>query len=312
MKHDKPIRALGLYHDADGLWQRSLVTSDGRDIQDVLTLEPSESPDFEDCELIGLLECPDVELPVDARSYAQQSGVTTVSDLRQSDRSLGGRGAPLSPVYLHALARSRGKTGATAFLSLAERASIVWVNPANADPISENAVLAFDVGPALGPFQLLHDQRPDGNFAGGSVVDGALELFLDDSYFRRVPPKWMDGHDFAQLLSLVYELGDADAETTLCGMAATALILATEHFPAPAQEIVAYGAGTSHSLLMRLIGAGLSRPVTPAAEWELEAESLGAQTAAFLAVRAVKGLPTTGPSTTGVHASVGGATISKP
>ena len=180
------------------------------------------------------------------------------------------------------------------------------------DPCADEAVMAFEVGPALDALSALHAQRPEGTFKGGRVVDGALELFLDEPFFRRMPPKWIGAQDFEQMLSLVYELADADAEATLCGMTATAILLATEHFPKPTEAIVAYGSGTGHEMLMRLTNAGLSQPMKLAQDWGMEPDSLGAQTTAFLAIRAKLGLPTTGPMTTGVSASVGGGTQTRP
>jgi len=111
--------------------------------------------------------------------------------------------------------------------------------------------MAFEVGPALDALSALHAQRPEGTFKGGRVVDGALELFLDEPFFRRMPPKWIGAQDFEQMLSLVYELADADAEATLCGMTATAILLATEHFPKLTETIVVYGSGTGHEMLLR-------------------------------------------------------------
>jgi len=56
--------------------------------------------------------------------------------------------------------------------------------------------MAFEVGPALDALSALHAQRPEGTFKGGRVVDGALELFLDEPFFRRMPPKWIGAQDF--------------------------------------------------------------------------------------------------------------------
>lgn len=312
MKQQQPIRALGFYHDDDGLWQRAVVLSDGVDVLDVHPLERTETPVFEGCDLIGIGSVPDRMPPCDPARLAAQSGVTVISDLRHSDLSLGGRGTPLSPFFLHALTRSKGGSDPVAFLRLDGKASVVWVDPAFSDPTADGAVMAYEVGPALNALSALHAQRPQGKFQGGKVVDGALELFLDEPYFRRMPPKWIGVQDFEQMLSLVYELGDSDAEATLCGMTATAILLATEHFPKPTEMIVAYGAGARHEMLMRLTNAGLSHPVLNADAWGLAEDSLGAQTTAFLAIRAKLGLPTTGPMTTGVSAAVGGGTQTRP
>ncbi len=65
-------------------------------------------------------------------------------------------------------------------------------------------------------------------------------------------------------------------------------------------------------MLKRMISAGLDAPLTPIEDWEVQPETLNAQSIAFLAVRALNGLPTTAPTTTGVKAAIGGATITRP
>ena len=125
MKQQQPIRALGIYHDIDGLWQRAIVVSDGIDVLEVHPLERMETPAFVGCDLIGIGSVPGRMPPCDPAQLAAQSGVTVISDLRLSDLSMGGRGTPLSPFYLHALARSNRGTAPVAFLRLEGSASVV-------------------------------------------------------------------------------------------------------------------------------------------------------------------------------------------
>ena len=53
-------------------------------------------------------------------------------------------------------------------------------------------------------------------------------------------------------------------------------------------------------------------PVQPVGAVGLDGDMLEAQAFAHLAVRVARGLPTSGPSTTGVAALVGGGQISRP
>jgi len=101
------------------------VVSDGIDVIEVHPLERMKTPVFTGCDLIGIGSVPGRMPPCDPAQLAAQSGVTVISDLRLSDLSLGGRGTPLSPFYLHALARSNRGTAPVAFLRLEGSASVV-------------------------------------------------------------------------------------------------------------------------------------------------------------------------------------------
>ena len=64
--------------------------------------------------------------------------------------------------------------------------------------------------------------------------------------------------------------------------------------------------------LMQMLADRLNCDVTPIEAAGLNGDMLEAQAFAYLAVRVVRGLPTSGPSTTGVAGAVGGGQISRP
>ena len=146
----------------------------------------------------------------------------------------------------------------------------------------------------------------------GRVVDGALELFLEEPFFFRMPPKSLDRDAFADMIALVGELSDADAAATLTAMAATGVLKAMEHCPSPPERMLVTGGGRRNPVMMEMLRAALDCPVEPVEAVGLDGDMLEAQAFAFLAVRVARGLPTSCPGTTGVRAAVSGGTLSRP
>lgn len=255
----------------------------------------------------------------DGAALSAALGVPVVWDFRTSDVRLGGEGAPLAPFYHFACARWIGATRPLAFLNLGGVGNLTWIDPSHTRPDADGALLAFDTGPANAPINDLMTQRRgldcdrDGALAAtGQVVDGALELFLDEGYFLKIPPKSLDRDDFGLMLDLVRELNDADAAATMTAMAAAAVMRGMEHCPVPPERLLVCGGGRHNPVMMAMLSAGLDMPVDPVEAVGLNGDMLEAQAFAYLAVRVARGLPTSCPSTTGVRASVGGGEISRP
>ena len=255
----------------------------------------------------------------DGAALAEALGLDVVWDFRSADVALGGQGAPLAPFYHFACARWIGASAPLAFLNLGGVGNLTWLDPRKARPEEPGALLAFDTGPANAPINDLVAERVgldcdrDGALARqGRVEDGALELFLDEGYFRKMPPKSLDRDDFSLMLDLVRELGDADAAATMTAMAAAAVMQGMEHCPEPPGRVLVTGGGRHNPVMMSMLSAGLDCPVDPVEAAGLDGDMLEAQAFAFLAVRVARGLATSAPGTTGVGAPVGGGQISRP
>ena len=255
----------------------------------------------------------------DGQQLAREIGLPVVWDFRSADVELGGEGAPLAPFFHHACARHAGLTGPVAFLNLGGVGNLTWVDPGIDRPEAEGALLAFDTGPANAPINDLMQARLGQPFdeggklaARGRVEQGALELFLAEPYFARIPPKSLDRNDFAEIVALVGELSDADACATLTAMCAAGVVEAMQHCPAPPERVLVCGGGRNNPVLMRMLDVSLDCPVAPVEEIGLDGDMLEAQAFAYLAVRVARGLPTSCPGTTGVRAAVGGGTVSRP
>lgn len=255
----------------------------------------------------------------DGAALADALGVPVVWDFRSADVALGGEGAPLAPFFHHACARYAGMTQPVAFLNLGGVGNLTWVDPRVAAPQDAGALLAFDTGPANAPLNDLMQARlglafdEGGRLARrGTVETGALELFLAEPYFARMPPKSLDRNDFAEMVALVGELSDADAAATLTAMSAAGVAEAMQHCPVPPERVLVTGGGRHNPVLMQMLSVSLACPVGPVEAVGLDGDMLEAQAFAYLAVRVARGLATSCPGTTGVRAAVGGGTVSVP
>ncbi|MEI4486574.1 anhydro-N-acetylmuramic acid kinase [Frigidibacter sp. MR17.14] len=255
----------------------------------------------------------------DGGVLAEVLGLPVVWDFRSSDVTMGGQGAPLAPFFHFALARLIGADRPVAFLNLGGVGNLTWIDPAARAPEAPGALLAFDTGPANAPIDDLMRRRrglsrDEGGAlaATGTVDEEIFAAFLDHGYFLKIPPKSLDRNDFHAGLSAVERLSDADAAATLTAAAAAAVARGAEHFPAPASRLLVGGGGRHNPVMMAMIAAQLDCPVEPVEAAGLDGDMLEAQAFAHLAVRVLRGLPTSAPGTTGVRAAVGGGRISRP
>lgn len=250
---------------------------------------------------------------------AEVLGLPVVWDFRSADVALGGQGAPLVPYFHFACARLIGAGAPMAFLNLGGVGNVTWVDPRRPGPESDGACLAFDTGPANAPLNdLMQARRGLALDAGGALAasgqpdQAVLDRFLAHPYFLKIPPKSLDRDAFAGLLADVAALPDADAAATLARAAALAAARGAEHFPSPVTRLLVTGGGRHNAAIMAALADLLPCPVAPVETAGLNGDMLEAQAFAHLAVRVARGLPTSGPGTTGVAAQVGGGQISRP
>ncbi|MBO9397301.1 anhydro-N-acetylmuramic acid kinase [Shimia sp. R9_2] len=255
----------------------------------------------------------------DGQALSEALDVPVVWDFRSADVELGGEGAPLAPFFHFACAKWFGAKEPVAFLNLGGVGNITWVDPRKEGPEADGALLAFDTGPANAPLNdLLRARRglafdEGGKIAAqGTVATGALELFLQEAYFSRMPPKSLDRNDFPEMMDLVRELSDEDAAATMTAMCAASVAQGMGHCPVPPSRVLVTGGGRHNPVLMEMLRVSLDCPVAPVEAVGLDGDMLEAQAFAYLAVRVARGLPTSAPSTTGVMAMVGGGTVSMP
>jgi len=238
----------------------------------------------------------------DGALLAAETGIDVVADLRSNDVALGGEGAPLVPLYQAALAA--GLTRPLAVVNIGGVANVTWIGAGGIGD-GEDKVLAFDTGPGnalINDWVERHNGEPldrDGALAAAGKVDAAiLAALLGNPYFERRPPKSLDRDDFTG--EPVAGLPLEDGAATLTAFTAATIAGAAAHFPAPALRWLVTGGGRHNPTLMRQLAARLGVPVEPVEAVGWQGDALEAQAFAYLALRALAGLPLTLPTTTGV------------
>jgi anhydro-N-acetylmuramic acid kinase len=237
--------------------------------------------------------------------------------MRANDMAHGGQGAPLVPAYHAALARSLR----TPF---ADRFPVVFVNIGGISNVThvpaEGAPIAFDTGPG----NTLIDQwvSREGGVpfdAGGTIaseggVNGAIvERYLKNPFFEKSGPKSLDRNDFTLDFASGLEL--SDGARTLAAVSAEAILKSAEHMPEKPKLWIVCGGGRKNPHIvgdLRMRAEKEGARVIVAEEAGLDGDATEAEAWAYLAVRSLKGLPLTFPTTTGCREPISGGVISRP
>lgn len=246
----------------------------------------------------------------DGAALAEKLKLKVAYDFRAADVLRGGQGAPLVPVFHRALAAMAGFAEPVAIINIGGVSNVSLVEP-DKEPI------AFDAGPGNA---LLDDlmlaragaaiDRDGAAAAKGKVDEAILSELLAHAFFAVAPPKSLDRNDFSG--AAIARLGLEDAAATLTAFTAAALARAFAHLPSqPALAIICGGGARNPSLMLEL-SRRLPCRVAEADSFGWSVESMEAQAFAYLAVRCVKGLPITFPTTTGVDAPLRGGVLGEP
>jgi anhydro-N-acetylmuramic acid kinase len=245
-------------------------------------------------------------------ALAARLGIPVAYDFRANDVAAGGQGAPLVPVFHQALARGLERPHPMAVLNVGGVANVTWVD--GGDPI------ACDTGPGnalIDDFMRARTGSPldrDGDQAAkGRVHEDFIARVLADGFFSRACPKSLDRNAFAFPNIGLPDFSVADGAATLSGLTAASVARILPHLPRAPRAWIVSGGGARNPTLMRMLAERLA-PATvetaDAAGWS--ADALEAQAFAYLAVRCLRGLPITFPTTTGVGEPTRGGRVAQP
>lgn len=246
----------------------------------------------------------------DGAALAQILKIPVVYDMRAADIAAGGQGAPLVPVFHQALVTAAKLEAPVAVVNLGGVSNITYID-GDADPI------AFDTGPGNAliddemRLRFGEDYDEDGRIGGqGQVNQSALTILMAHPYFTAPLPKSLDRNAFSR--EPVAGLANEEAIATLTAFTAESLRAAQKLLPKPPKLWVIAGGGALNPTLMTMISNRTGAKVMIADDLGWPAQLMEAQAWAYLAVRSLKGLPLTFPSTTGVLMPCTGGVVSNP
>lgn len=251
----------------------------------------------------------------DGQGLANALGMHVVYDMRANDMADGGQGAPLVPVYHEALAANLPKdiqdAGPVAFVNIGGISNVTYID-------WKNPPFAFDSGPGNALIDqwvqatagIPYDDK--GMVASeGEADEGVLTAYLSSPFFAKKGPKSLDRNDFT--LERAKGLETANGAATLAKLTALAILRSAAILPAPPAAWIVCGGGRRNAAIMQYLrdNAGTAK-VLSAEVVGFNGDAMEAEAWAYLAVRSLKGLPLTFPTTTGCREAVTGGVLARP
>jgi anhydro-N-acetylmuramic acid kinase len=246
----------------------------------------------------------------DGQALAQALGCDVVGQFRRADMENGGQGAPLAPLFHGALV---GDDRPQAVLNLGGVGNITWLGT---DAARDDDMLAFDTGPANALIDDWVRARTGAAFdqdgalaAAGQLDRAALAGLMAHDYFDKPPPKSLDRLSFP--IDAIKALSAEDGAATLTAFTAQAVAQGLDHCPAKPARLIVCGGGRHNKTLCAMLAERCGVDIIDCDALAWRGDSLEAQAFAWLAVRALNGLPLSRPETTGVAQPCTGGVVYK-
>lgn len=266
-----------------------------------------------------VLHRPDRKLTVqigDGAALAKRLQLPVVYDFRAADVAAGGQGAPLVPVFHRSLARSLDRPHPIAVLNIGGVANVTFIDgvpePFACDTGPGNALIDDFMRERTG-----HPRDPAGvNAAQGDVDEAAVARVLTHPFFAARPPKSLDRNDFRDWVAdkaALADKGTVDGAATLTAITAASIAAIVPYLSGAPRSWIVTGGGAHNVTLLRMLAQRVAPGLVETADsvgWDSDA--MEAQAFAYLAVRSLRGLPLTFPSTTGVATAMTGGVVARP
>lgn len=231
----------------------------------------------------------------DPNFIAENTGLTTVADFRNSDIAAGGQGAPLAPAFHRAV-----------FADVKQTRCVVNIGGfSNISILENNKYLGFDTGPGnclLDYWVNTYFNKPydaNGEIASSGVcITELLELLLNDPYFTKPAPK-STGHEYFNSVWLNNKLKNfttsnfktEDILATLVSLTAQSIATAIKTHAQANTQIYVCGGGAHNSAVLRALSTSLEQQVQTTSILGIEPDWVEAVMSAWLAKQRLEKQP---------------------
>jgi len=246
------------------------------------------------------------------KKLAKKLNKNVIFDFRSKDIFSGGQGAPIAPIYHKLIIETHGIGLPCCFLNIGGVCNLTFWDGDN--------LIGFDTGPGNAlmddfmstTFNVNYDKK--GSFAAkGKPIQSEVIKFLENSFFKRKPPKSLDRESFSSFYNrLIKENYSAEnIMATLADLTVETIILGLELLPRKINNMIITGGGYRNTHLMNCLKEKLSLKIYDEEELGLKFDYIEAELIAYLSARSLYNLPLTFPSTTGVSKPVSGGQLYK-
>ncbi len=260
----------------------------------------------------------------DPNVIAADTGITTVADFRRRDLALGGQGAPLVPLFHHALFYT--PTEDRVIVNIGGQANVTFL-PQDANSTTDTPLLAFDTGPGnalMDAWIAEHLQQPFDKggawAASGKVYEALLADLLSHPYFQQHSPKSCGREQFnltwlQQHLDAHASLPPEDVQATLLALSAQSIAQPILDAALAKGRVLVCGGGAYNTTLLAELQKLLPDfTVDTTDAVGVAPDTLEALAFAWLARETLNGRPGSHPSVTGARspAILGGVYYGEP
>ena len=246
----------------------------------------------------------------DGKILSKLLRMNVIYDFRKNDLKNGGQGAPLVPIFHKLLQKKLQLKTPVVFVNIGGISNLTYLD-------MNNEIISFDSGP--GNFlidklmQLKSNNKiqfdKNGKIAlKGKVVKNILNNYLDNPYYKSLPPKSLDVNNFN--LSPIKDIGTENAITTLSELTALTIVNSLNFFSHKPQKIILCGGGRKNRYIHERINQISNIPTLNIDKYNINGDFIESQAFAYLAIRSLFNKPISFPKTTGVlKPTIGGKFI---
>ena len=244
------------------------------------------------------------------KTLSELTRLNVIYDFRKNDIKNGGHGAPLVPVFHKLLQKKLNLKTPVVFVNIGGISNLSYLD-------KDNEMISFDSGP--GNFlidkliQLKSNNKiqfdKNGEIAfSGKVNKTILDIYINDPYYKSLPPKSLDVNHFN--LNPVNNIGLENSIATLSELTSTTIVDSLNFFSQKPKKIILCGGGRKNKYILERIKKKSHISTINIDEYKLNGDFIESQAFAYLAIRSLLKKSISFPDTTGVSKqSTGGKLI---
>ena len=238
-----------------------------------------------------------------------QLKIPVISNFRQKDLHFGGQGAPIGSFYHKSILDKINSNAA--IINLGGIANITYK--------SKKKLISYDIGPSNALIDdlcyLFYKKKYDKNgliAKKGRTIAKILNKFKKDKYFKKKHPKSLDRNYFASFYRELKNCNCRDAINTASMMTIFAVLQSLDQIKDKFDLIILTGGGRKNKFITNTLKENLKLKeidIRDIDKFGLNGDMIESQMFGYLAVRSIKKLPLSLPSTTGVSKPMSGGVL---